>query len=276
MAQLGQALSPAAVATYLLIDPMLGDPVLTEALRASSALAELNALRAAAWGRETYALRLPPRLDMDGAFAPYLVELRGLEDPWLGSSLQWAVQETLQMWTSEPDQPVAHRVGGWLQSSAFGASLAERMSGWLQLSAEGAGSACYLRLADRRVLSLLTHVAGEANVGRLLHPVHQWLWLDPQAALRMLQADAVGAGEFDQPQAPSVGHPLLGFSRAQWAQMALGPRVHQAMACSVRQRLSDPAGVAPAQWSAFGPAQWQAALMQAERENKETQEGKHP
>lgn len=284
--QLEQALGQGGAGIYLLIDPMLGDPVLPEVPPASMSREALNALRTSAWERGTHVLLLPERLNMDAAFAPYLVELQDAQDPWLEASVQWAVQETVQTWIAEPDQETPHRVGGWLQSAAQGAALADLLSGWLRLRAAGAGRASYLRLADRRVLSLVAHVLGADHMAHALPPLQQWLWLDPQAALKAVQAVSNSAvtGSTDLTASGPQPLPLAHFSSAQWAHMALGPQVHQAMAQSTGRRLLAPVNTAPAQWPPVSADQWTNALDQARLNsgkrystspNKKTQEGRH-
>lgn len=261
--QLAATLAASGAGAFLLIDPMLGDPVVTEAAPASMTRPALNALRTSAWERPTHALQLPARLDMDAAFAPYLVELQGAQDLWLEASVQWAVQETLQTWTAEPEQVTPHRVGGWLQSAASGQALADVLSGWLQLNAAGAGRASYLRLADRRVLGLAVHVLGQDTVAQALHPVQHWHWLDPRAALRSISTTE-STDQPEQPGQPKAPSALVAFSHGQWAHMALGPAVHRLLALAVGAQAmpSDPGG--PAQWQPVSVAQWQAALAQAQ------------
>jgi hypothetical protein len=288
--QLVQALTQAGTGLYVLIDPMLGDPVLPEPPSESMPMAALNALRSQAWERHTFALSLPSKLSMDGAFAPYLVELQNAGDAWLQTSVQWAVQETWQSWQAEADQPTPHRVGGWLQSSVQGEALAHAMSGWLHLNAPSAGRASYLRLADRRVLSLAVHVLGQACVAQAMRPVvQQWLWLDPHAALQTLSAAATPvddqtATQTSIPAPPIAAQALARFSQGQWAQMALGPQVHSAMAQSMGQRLPQrqvqvqPVPPDLAKWPAVSASQWQAAMREAEGHHRPTQtmQGKQP
>jgi hypothetical protein len=260
-AQLRQCVEQAAAGVFLLIDPMLGDPVLAEAPPAEMPLAALDELRTQAWERPTHALTLPKRLKMDSAFAPYLVELQGPVDRWLEVSVQWAVQEALQAWTVAPGDPVPHRVGGWLQSAALGPRVAEHLSGWLRLSAPRYADASYLRLADRRVLGLALHVLGQDLVAQALYPVQCWHWLDPQAAWHTLKAQggpAKAAGESD------ASTPLATFNVAQWQRMLLGPRVHSLMAKAIGLHLRQPGAVAPMPWPPVSEAQWQAALSELE------------
>lgn len=260
---------------FLLVDPMLGDPVLPNVPEPALTKDALNALRAKAWQRQCHALALPEKLDMDGAYAPYLVELRGGKDPWLELSVQWAVQETIRTWTTQADQPVPHRVGGWLQSAAFGARLAEHLTGWLRLCAPRQTTASYLRIADRRVLGLAVHVLGESHVAQSMTPVQHWYWLDPLSAMRVIGASAERAA--DESQAPaqlpaSRGGPLACFNQAQWAQMQVGPQAHDLLARAAGQQLANLRMPSiPSHGQPLTAAQWQVALDQARRDRKVTQ-----
>jgi hypothetical protein len=239
---------------FVLIDPMAGDPVLSDPLPAGLDTTALNAARSQAWNTPCHSLSLPPRLDLDLAMAPYLVELSGADDPWLHSTLEWALRETVRSWQAPADAQPAHRVGGWLHSAAFGDTLAQHLSNWLVLSTRANTSARYLRLADRRVWGLTAHVLGEGAVAQCMAPVHCWQWIDGQAACSEILATT------NDEQAPSPG-PLATFSAAQWALMALGEKVHGHMAHSTGQRLGTP-GDNPTQWQPVSAAQWQAALRQ--------------
>lgn len=253
---------------FVLIDPMAGDPVLTEPLPADEDTDSINAARSQAWGRQSHTLSLPPLLDLDPAMAPYLVELSGADDPWLDSTLEWALRETVRSWQAPADAQPAHRVGGWLHSAAFGPALAHQLSGWLVLSTRTNTPARYLRLADRRVWGLTTHVLGEGAVAQRMAPVACWQWLDGQAACRELHS------------APSEhttepGGPLVHFSQAQWALMALGDKVHGAMAEQRGLRLNTP-GNHPTQWPAISAAQWQGALEHVARQTPPKHNKKAP
>jgi hypothetical protein len=241
---------------FVLIDPLAGDPVLEEALEADLDTEALNAARSQAWGAPCHSLSLPPRLDLDPAMAPYLVELSGTDDPWLDSTLEWALRETVRSWQAPADAQPAHRVGGWLHSAAFGPALAHQLSGWLVLSTRSNTPARYLRLADRRVWSLALHVLGESAVAQRLGSVQCWQWIDAHGVCCELQSTP--SEHLTEP-----GEPLVQFSQAQWALMALGDKVHGPMAKERGQRLNTP-GDHPAQWPAVSaPAATQIPPLMA-------------
>lgn len=267
--QLQARLAQGGIGLFLLIDPMLGDPVLPEPIPEALSIQALNALRRQAWERETHALQLPAGLGVDAAFAPYLVALQDAKDPWLEDSVSWAVQETLQAWDAGPDQPTPHRVGGWLQTAATGPDLAGVLTGWLRLDAQGAGRARYLRLADRRVLSLAVHVLGQSRVAQAMHPVQRWSWIDPHAALCAMDLQAATGTSLGVASA----QPLARFRRDEWALMALGPKVHRSLADGASRRLWLDEETAPAQWPPVTPADWQSALTRAQYQDNDTQEG---
>jgi hypothetical protein len=272
-AHLPQPLCVPGTGLYLLIDPMLGDPVLPESPAEGLSRKQLSDIREAVWQRATFALELPPHLGLDAALAPYLVELLGTTDPWMFTSISWAAQETVKTWLADETQTSPHRVGGWIQSPAHGPQLAQAMSGWLRLSTRCLTSARYLRLADRRVLSLAVHVLGEASVATHLAPVQHWHWLDPNATWRSLHVlTAPSASQANPNQAATAPGPLATFEPAQWHQMALGPAVHAHMARSTRARLARHDTLSPAQWAPVDATQWQSALAQAQSQQQQIRE----
>ncbi len=253
---------------FVLIDPLSGDPVLSDPLPAELDTEVLNAARSQAWSAPCHSLSLPTALDLDPAMAPYLVELNGADAPWLSTTLAWALRETVRSWEAPADAQPAHRVGGWLHSAAFGDTLAQHLSGWLVLSTRANTSARYLRLADRRVWSLAVHVLGEGAVAKRLAPVQCWQWIDGHGTCREMAATDHGEHR------PTPG-PLATFSAAQWGQMALGEKVHGHMAHSAGQRLGTP-GDHPTQWQPVSAAQWQAALRQVSPTAPATHKKKAP
>ena len=255
LADLPAAMLQPGSALYLLVDPLLGDPVQPSALDEGLSLDDTNNQRSQAWQRATFALRLPEALGMDGALAPYLVELTGADDAWLEASVQWAVQETVQTWGAEAGSATPHRVGGWLQTAASGAELAAHLTPLLRLRTQQRTAAKYLRLADRRVWSLTLHVLGDDTVAAGLPPIQHWHWLDAHAAWRTLSSPP------DLPKAT----PWPAFDAAQWATMAQGPAIHAHMAQDISHRLTQLPLVPPLAWPTVSTAQWQAAHQQALR-----------
>ena len=259
-ADLPAPLRAAGAGLYLLIDPFLGDPVLPAPLEAGLSADALNAQRTEAWLRPTFALNLPKGLAMDAALAPYLVALQGPDDPWMDTSVQWALEETVHTWQADAHQSAPHRVGGWLQSAALGPQLATHLTEWLRLRTQQPTSARYLRLADRRVWSLAVHVLGESAMAASLPPVQHWHWLDAHAAWRTLSAElTLHLTDNAEHRLPPSTFPA--FDAEQWAVMAQGPGIHHHMASSIAQQLAHSDCSAPTQWPPVKTAQWQAALL---------------
>lgn len=236
---------------FILIDPMLGDPILHASLDTTTTPDALNDLRCDAWSRPTHSLRLPPGVNLQDHQAPYLVELTGSTDPWLHTSIEWAVHETVLSWTSPAEQASPHRIGGWLQSASFGAQLAEHMSAWLRLRTQIPTHARYLRLADRRVLGLTAHVIGSEVFARHLGRVQHWHWLDAHAAWRTLSATRA---------ATNSDATFASFTADQWACMRQGEAVHEIIARNAAQKAQDCPDTPAVAWEAVSPIQWQTAL----------------
>mgnify|MGYP005756262241 CR=1 FL=1 len=272
-AEFRERLGSGSAPVFVLIDPLLGDPLMSEPLPEGLSLKDLDDRRSSAWGRASHVLQLPPGVVLDSKLAPYLVEMDGRQDPWLATTIGWAVEETLASWATMPTEGHPHRIGGWLQSAAFTPTLVSQLSAWLALSTETATRARYLRVADRRVWSLAVHVLGADHVARRLAPVQSWHWLDAHAAWQHLDATMDAEVQAADPQ------PLARFSRAQWSVMAQGPAIHQHMACEQSGRVmathTARAAQSPRGWPPVSDAQWRAALAQANHKNttRQDQEG---
>jgi Domain of unknown function (DUF4123) len=256
------ALQTAGAGLYLLIDPLLGDPVLPTPLEGGLPDEVINSARTEAWERPTFALQLPAALSMDTALAPYLVELNDNNDPWMDASVQWAIQETVRTWQGDELMSVPHRVGGWLQSAAHGQGLADHLSPLLQLRTQQPTQARYLRLADRRVLGLAMHVLGEAALAASLPQVQHWHWLDAHAAWASLSKPAPTACA-DNPHFQMPAPPLPVFTLQQWPLMDQGPSIHRQMAQNIAYRLTQRDCAPPSRWPPIGAEQWQAACATA-------------
>lgn len=261
--QIRHSISARPTALYVLIDPMLGDPVLGDDLPEDLSMQRLNDQRSRAWSRKCCGLQLPRSVTLDTRLAPYLVELDGPNDPWMDVTVGWAVTETVQSWFATGVQGVAHRVGAWLLSMAPAPELAAMLSGGLCLSTEAPTTARYLRLADRRVWSLMVHVLGAGEVARRLAPIEHWYWLDPHAACRCLSAT-----EPAQAKARAPEQPWVRFAQAQWAVMKRGPTIHRQVAASQARRVLAARDQWLAQSTPISHAQWQQAMAHADANDK--------
>lgn len=135
---------------------------------------------------------------------PYLVELKGVNDPLFEQSLQWAAHEHLAACVNGNG---AYGIGGWLQphGAIGGTELARQLGGLFKASGEPNGSS-YLRLADRRVLALLQHApqlsAAMPDAPTLrpidwaqqLQGIAAWVYLDANFALQRLSGRMGEAG----------------------------------------------------------------------------------
>jgi hypothetical protein len=240
-----------ATGLFLLIDPMLGDPVCQERPQDDD---ELAAARDAAWGRATFALEVPPRTALAAPEMPYLVELQGRGDIWLADSVQWAVQETVAFWhaAATDDAPVTHRVSAWIETAAAGETLAAQLSGWIRLHTQSPNAGTYLRLADRRVWSLALHVLGAPYVQARLGCIQRWHWLDPNAACCFISQPSAGTPALNAAE-------LTHFTAEQWRLMAQGQAAHRRLAALAAERVR-PGDSPPAACQPISPEQWNQQL----------------
>ena len=201
-----------ADALYLLIDPGQGDPPGIEVEEAPSAIPPNGVLRArkAAWNREIHSLHTHTHRRFTVADFPYLVRLTGGDDPWLATSIKWAIQEHLQACAVGAG---AYRIGGWLQVDAArdGGVLARQLSTLMQYSAPD-GAFMQARLQDRRVLHLLRQGV-PLDWAASLRGIRLWSYLDHNLSLQQLKG-AQGEPAL-QPLPPAVAQSgLLDWSHA--------------------------------------------------------------
>jgi hypothetical protein len=157
-------------AVYLLIDPFLGDvePQI-----------------------DTHPRHPVPNdgTQVPAAQWPYLIELKGAQDPLLARSIEWAAHEHLCACINGSG---AYRIGGWLQPHAEnGGPALARQLGALLVASDIARTGRYLRLADRRVLALLnpSQLWAEASAidwAQQLTGIAHWIYLDTNFKLRLL------------------------------------------------------------------------------------------
>lgn len=187
---------------YLLIDPRFGDPpgVATEEAKAGAVHDGMQRAREAAWERQVHTLHSSDFSSFTEPGFPYLVCLDGDSDPLLERSVEWAMQEHLDICAigSGP-----YRIGGWLQphsapqarvrvleqlSSGIdheGQVLARQLAGLLQFT-DGRGERRMVRLFDRRVLHTLrqgTRIDWEPA----LQGIACWNYLDHNLRLQTLK-----------------------------------------------------------------------------------------
>lgn len=177
------------VPIFVLVDSMLGDPLPDRSVGQQDA--DFQSRREALWQREVERVVLHPHTPLSPHQHPYLVALRGLDDPLFDITLKLAHTERVDMLAEglDGDGGSAHRIGGWLQSSQPAPQLAVLLSSMFRVRTTCRVKATYLRLADRRVLGLLREVAGDARVIGQFGRLQRWAYLDMQGRLSTLQSD---------------------------------------------------------------------------------------
>lgn len=223
---------------FVLIDPLLGDLLPSDEITANLDRQALEAIRSRVWLRPVHGIDLHEDLTLDSAYAPYLVELQGVDDPLVLQTfeLAWAECQEAHEEGLAGSGTATRKVGGWLQTSLSGPALAQVLSQWMRLDTAARTGARYLRLGDNRVLDLLTHVVGEGALVRRLGRVTQWSYFNPLGHWRQLRS----ADDDDQPARP------IRLNAAQWEQMALGAMLHPAVAQAHGQRAMDAGAIPPA------------------------------
>lgn len=207
---------------FVLIDPLNGEPVPVDGIDEQSSSDQLTSARACVWGRSIFAVGLDNRAISIGALRhPYLVELTGVDDPWLQETLYMAACErsSSQKKKSEAQAPglAAHRIGGWIQTAQLPTALSSGLASAMLLHVQGRVPASYLRLADRRVLEWVRHIAGSERLCSALPPDLQWHYLAGNGGLDVIDTGPDG----------SVS-PLM-FTMDEWKRLEAGP-VHHATA----------------------------------------------
>lgn len=208
----GQWIDPAQP-VYALVDPIAGDVGPLAAISWGTEEAdELIRSRDAAWHRSTWLVQTPRAAQLRPCAQPYLVMLTGIDDPWFDYLVELAQSELQQASTPAESGVGAHACGGFLQSGASAEALAHHLSGLFRLAPGTCPGASYLRLADRRTLSLVSHAVGPKQLARALGPISQWVYLGVLGQWRRVCPDS--------PTQP------LSFSPGQWGQMELGATIH--------------------------------------------------
>jgi hypothetical protein len=171
---------------YLLIDPHLGDPpgIEPDKAMAIGRLDGMQRVREAVWRRPIHALHPAQSSDVTEFEFPYLVRLEDAHDPWLTTSVEWAIQEHLNACAigSGP-----YRMGGWLQPHSVdeGTALSRQLHALMRYT-DDKGELRLARLSDRRVLHTLrkgTQIEWE----KALQGIARWSYLDHNFALQTLQ-----------------------------------------------------------------------------------------
>lgn len=202
---------------FVLVDPMVGEPL--PGLGLPDASADATAVREEGWGRAIVPVELSKTVALPPHQHPYLVALHGIDDPLIDLTFDIAEEERLasQAGGLGGDGRAAHRIGGWLQSSMQHEELAALVSAMCRVNTDARTNATYLRLADRRVLDLLCHVAGYARVAHQFGRLQSWTYLDSCGQLRYLRSSS-------EPVEP------LRLSRSEWLILEDGELLHRSIA----------------------------------------------
>lgn len=236
------ALLDPGLPVWLLIDPMLGEPLPYAQGSAQEAKAAVQQRRSDAWGRDVQGLRVDAAM-LAPCQQPYLVALQGLGDPWLAYTLNLAHQELAV--TREDGLAGTgrgpHAMGGWLQTQASGEALATSLNTVLRLKAPRFTEARYLRLADRRTLDALDALLGRSAWTATLGAMRRWVWLD---GLGRLACAEVASDLAAQP---------ITFTLDDWRDFQLAPLVNPTLARWL--------GTAPAAGPSDIPHAWHQALL---------------
>ncbi len=176
---------------YLLIDPMLYEPI------------DAERIAAAALQCWDIPVRRP---GIDDDKRPYLLELRATAVEILEASVVAAIAE---LENPELESTRGFAVGGWLLSEEPGDVLVRHFSNIMSPIEPGHGIR-YFRLADRRVLEWMWPVLESGQHASLMRPIRQWLVLDRRGAVVRYVPPQVS------PEPMAAGMPLLQLTEAQW------------------------------------------------------------
>lgn len=211
----------AATPSFILIDPLLGEPLPMDVPpRADMGdAAALNRLRSSAWQRDIFTVVLPKTIALALHHHPYLVALQGPADPWLQPTLQRAMDETDQALSDglAGSGSAPHRVGGWLQSHHAPEDLVAQLARMMSVNTSAYTTARYQRLADRRALAWLRCVVGEQRMCGQLGAIQRWVYLDACSQVTQLQSTGEAAE-------------TLRLTPAEWGRFMQGEVLHPTVA----------------------------------------------
>lgn len=216
LAQLRASIDP-VTPLFALVDPMVGEPL--PGIGSTTLGSDGTDQRAQGWERDIVPVPLSKSIALPAHQHPYLIQLHGPDDPLLEVTLAIADDERLAAQSGGLDGTgrSAHRIGGWLQSSMRWPELGTLIAEMCRVNTEALTKATYLRLADRRVLDLLCHVAGQSRVAAQFGRLQSWSYLSAN-------------GELSRLQSPREQSERLRLSEAEWQRMVRGEMLHRALA----------------------------------------------
>ena len=212
-----QARFDPAFPVFVLIDPMLGEPLPGVAIVEDAEGGHIA--RQAGWERDITPIVLSTRVSLSLHLHPYLVALTSADDPLLAITLRLAHAERSQSQADGLDGEggAAHRISGWLNTSVHADALAQQIARMCDARTAGATSATYLRLVDRRTIGLLSQVVGTDRLTSQFGRLHSWTYLDPTGQLVTLKS-------------PGEQTTVLRLSGEEWRLLQRGEVVHRALA----------------------------------------------
>jgi hypothetical protein len=171
-------------AIYILIDPILGEPLGVEL-----EIQSLQRSREAFWQSTIHQITLDKATKLPIQLHPYLIEINDVEHPLLESLFELAIDECIANLGGglNDDSGCAHHIGGWIQSKKTPEELCTHMSDLFKLRiSQLHPRLTYLRLADPRVMSLTHYLLGH-DLNKCLQGVLLWSYLTPLGALKVIQ-----------------------------------------------------------------------------------------
>lgn len=209
---------------YLLIDPIVGDLLPQLAFSDTDDAEVVRAAREEVFGHRVFPVVLAPEIHLSPSRHPYLVEIPRAEDPWMKVSLEIALEQNESQWATGMDGTGwgITKIGGWLQTAFSGEILAATLAGWMRLKTEVRTPARYLRLADSRVLTLLSFVLGYETLVASMAGLRRWSAIDAYGQLYSLHNPDADS------ESSALSLPRL--DAKQWQIMQNGPVIHGAIA----------------------------------------------
>lgn len=218
LAQLLSASLDPSIPVYILVDPMLGEPLAM--IDSAEKGIDMKASREAAWQRYIQPIEMPSHTPLARYQYPYLILLKNVEDPLLKMTLTIALAEHVDGLTDglDGDGNASLRIGGWLQSSLQPQQLAEILGKMFRVNTDAHTKATYLRLADRRVFALLRNVAGDIRVASQFGRLQCWYYLNANGAL-------------DHLSSPNDEPVKLRLNWQEWCRMEQGEALQRTLIC---------------------------------------------
>ena len=205
------------VPIFILVDPLVSD--LMPGIDITRSVGALQTSRELAWQRMIVSVELSASIQLPHHMRPYMVQLHGVHDPLLELSFYAAVDELQQTLAGglEGQGVAPHRVGGWLQTAMRGQALAKTIAEMCNVNTDAYTTDTYLRIADRRVLSLLNYVVNKQRVAEQMGQLRTWIFLD-------------GIGELSRLDSSYGEIKRLRLNTVEWRRMEQGQYIHRTLA----------------------------------------------